>query len=835
MTLHRIAVDAPLWDALDYVHAETLPRGCLVRVPLGRQNVLGVVLGPAEGSTTPEASLRAVSEVVSALPALDADWLDLLQFAAAYYQRPLGELMAAALPTWLRHHGAAAAAKRVAAWHQRREPQAFRLTPAGGAALAQQLSPRHAALWRLAAALGLKTLQAAGAATPAALIHHDAAPRLQLDAARKLHPKAAALLRDWAAQGWVEAVRDVAQDVAQDLVRNAMPIAMRDVAHNEALHAPQAKPNTPPPTQQATLPPALQAAQQAAVDAIRTARGYAPFLLFGVTGSGKTEVYLQLAAHVLAQDPQAQVLVLTPEINLTPQLVQRFAERFPGERLAVLHSGLAEAERFDHWYAAHSGAARIVLGTRLAALASLPQLALIVVDEEHDASYKQQEGARYSARDLAVWRARQRGIAAVLGSATPSLESWRAAQRGRYRLLELPERASGSLPAVRLLHAGQDPLLRQGGLIGQALFEAITRRLARGEQSLLFLNRRGYAPVIRCPDCGWLSDCPHCDAHLVYHRTDRSLRCHHCGHRAAVPRACPDCGSLDLQPLGRGTQRVEEALATLFPQARIARIDADTARRKGAAQAGFAQMHAGEVDILVGTQMITKGHDFQRVTLVAALNPDAGLFTHDLRGPERLFAQLMQAAGRAGRADSRPADIACADAAASSSAPEMLVQTAYPEHGLYRALVAHDYPGFAARELKERQHGGMPPFSHQALLRAEHKKPEVLDAFLAQAIQLAAAIASAGQGSAGLPQASLAPSGGVSGHAGFGGRTPTGLMVYPPVPASLARVADVHRTHVLVEGSSRAALQDFLVHWRGALQQAKARVRWAIDVDPTEF
>ena len=648
-------------------------------------------------------------------------------------------------------------------------------------------------------------------------------------------------------------------DVAADVVRGGAPGDAGQAPGNEAVTAgpapvgsdvgtPEtAAPGSTTPAPQTTLPPTLQAAQQAAIHAVHTARGYAPFLLFGVTGSGKTEVYLQLAARALEQDPQAQVLVLTPEINLTPQLLQRFAARFPRELLAVLHSGLAEAERFDHWFAAHSGAARIVLGTRLAALASLPHLALIVVDEEHDASYKQQEGARYSARDLAVWRARQRGIAVVLGSATPSLESWRAAQRGRYRLLELPERASGSLPTVRLLHAGQDPLLRKGGLIGQALFDAITQRLARGEQSLLFLNRRGYAPVIRCPDCGWLSDCPHCDAHLVYHRTDRSLRCHHCGHRSAVPRACPDCGGLDLQPLGRGTQRVEETLADLFPQARIARIDADTARRKGAAQAGFAQMHAGEVDILVGTQMITKGHDFQRVTLVAALNPDAGLFTHDLRAPERLFAQLMQAAGRAGRADAVPdagpanagPDIkpnTCAQTPSGASlpvtavnaksaepcAPEMLVQTAYPEHPLYRALVAHDYPGFAALELAERRRAGMPPFSHQALLRAEHKKPEVLDAFLALASKLAAEIVDTAQ----------APLDSVAGGAD---RAPSGLMIYPPVPAGLARVADVHRQHVLVEGRHRAALQAFLVPWRAALLQAKARTRWAIDVDPTEF
>ena len=762
MTLLRVAVDAPLWDALDYLHAEPLPPGSLVRAPLGRQTVCGVVLGPAEGdSATAASALRPLEGVFDALPPLGSDWLDLLRFAAGYYQRPLGELMAAALPTWLRERGAAAVAKRVADWRQRQAGTAFRLTPAGREQMPRTLSSRHAALWRLAGALGLHPARPADSSSA---MDQGAPPRLSVQAARALHPKAAAQLRAWEMQGWVERVPEPCRAAEQ--------------------------PGAP------ARPPVLQAAQQAAVEAVRAARGYAPFLLFGVTGSGKTEVYLHLAQHALARNPQAQVLVLTPEINLTPQLVQRFAARFPDAMLAVLHSGLAEAERFDHWLAAHSGRARIVLGTRLAALASLPNLALIVVDEEHDASYKQQEGARYSARDLAVWRARQRDIPVVLGSATPSLESWRAAQRGRYRLLELPARASGNMPEVRLLHAGQDPLLRAGGLIGQALHEAIAARLARGEQSLLFLNRRGYAPVIRCPDCGWLSDCPHCDAHLVYHRTDRSLRCHHCGHRAAIPRACPECGSLDLQPLGRGTQRAEEALAELFPQARIARIDADTARRKGAAQSGFAQMHAGEVDILVGTQMITKGHDFQRVTLVAALNPDAGLFTHDLRAPERLFAQLMQAAGRAGRAD----------AAEGGTAPAMLVQTAYPEHMLYRALVAHDYPGFAAQELIERRRAGMPPFSFQALLRAEHKKPEVLEAFLAQAAELAA------------PPAREA-----------------GLMVYPPVPASLARLAGMHRQHILVEGADRAALQGFLAQWRSSLLQAKARVRWAIDVDPTEF
>ncbi len=800
----HIAVDAPLWDTLDYSHADALAPGTLVRVPLGRQTVGGVVLETAGSARAAPATLRALTEVVDALPPLGADWLDLLRFAANYYQRPLGELMGAALPGWLRSRKVAAVAARVAAQGARRANAAYRLTPAGEVALRTAISPRHAALARLTSALGLAPSQGAEIAEA-----HAARP-LALAAARRLHPRAAALLRDWSAQRWVE------------------PVPESMASTPDGLGSPA---ETMPP-------PALQAAQQAAVSAVCEARGFAPFLLFGVTGSGKTEVYLRVIAHALAKDTRAQVLVLTPEINLTPPLARRLAARFPEEAIALLHSGLAEAERFDHWRAAHSGEARIVLGTRLAALASLPHLALIIVDEEHDPSYKQQEGARYSARDLAVWRARQRDVPVVLGSATPALESWHAAQRGRYRLLELPERAAGRLPAVRLLPARTDPLLRTGGLVGTALREAIMQRLAHGEQCLLFLNRRGYAPVLRCPDCGWLSDCPHCDAHLVFHRTDRTLRCHHCGHRSQVPRACPDCGSLDLQPLGRGTQRVEEALVELFPQARIARIDADSVRRRGAAQSGFAKVHSGEVDILVGTQMVTKGHDFQRVTLVAALNPDAGLFTHDLRGPERLFAQIMQAAGRAGRASGErvgeatprqfvadprrtgpggcagescevePARRAGTDdpVAGPDHGPEMLVQTEYPDHMVYRALLAHDYRSFAAQELVERRRAGMPPFSHQALLRAEHKKLEVVEAFLLLATDLAAGPAQA-----------------------------AGLMVYPPVPASLARVAGVHRQHILVEGTSRGALQRFLAQWRTSLLESKARARWAIDVDPTEF
>ncbi len=754
----QVAVDAPIWGVLDYACDRDIPIGTVVRVPLGRQLVSGVVLQARCADELPQAQprrLRAVHEVCEELPPLGPDWIALLRFAAEYYQRPLGELMGAALPGWLRGNPAAAVRRRLQAADQRRAARSYVVNAAGREALARGLGPRSTALWRLAGALGVVPPGGAPDAAP-----DVGAGSLDEAQARRLHARGPALLREWRAAGWLD----------------------------ELEPAPPAPPALPE----------LHEEQRHAVQVLQAQQGFGVQLLFGVTGSGKTEVYLRAVQQALQRDAQAQVLVLTPEINLTPQLLRSFSERFPGESFALLHSGLAEAERFDHWAAAHAGRARIVLGTRLAVLASLPRLALVVVDEEHDPSYKQQEGARYSARDLAVWRARQRDVPVLLGSATPSLESWQAATSGRYGLLRMGRRASGALPQVRLLPSHHDPLLRAGGPVGQALFDAVMQRLVHGEQCLLFLNRRGYAPVLCCPDCGWMSDCPHCDAHLVFHRTDRSLRCHHCGHRQPVPRACPQCGSLDLQPVGRGTQRVQEALATLFPQARIARIDADTASRRGQAEAGFAQVHAGEVDILVGTQMVTKGHDFQRVSLVAALNPDAGLFSHDPRAPERLFAQLVQAAGRAGRA------------AGSTLGAEMLVQTGYPEHPLYQALQRNDYPGFAERELAERRRAGMPPFSFQALLRAEHAREQRVQEFVEQAGELAQHLL------AELPEADA----------------PT---VYPAVPSGLARLAGVHRRQMLVEAARRGALHGFLARWRQALQELRSGVRWAVDVDPTEF
>ena len=546
-----------------------------------------------------------------------------------------------------------------------------------------------------------------------------------------------------------------------------------------------------------------------------------PVLLYGATGSGKTEVYLRATQAVLETptpegEPPTQALVMVPEINLTPQLEARFRERFEpafgAGAVVSLHSGMTPAQRLASWLAAHTGAARIVLGTRMAIFASLPGLRLIVVDEEHDPSYKSQEGARYSARDLAVYRAKVESEAlapqggscqVILGSATPSLESWHAAEQGRYRRLAMPGRiGGGALPRLRLVDMNHQP---KGAALAPPLLAAMAERIGRGEQCLVLINRRGYAPVLACDACGWKSGCPHCSAYRVFHKLDRTLRCHHCGFSQRVPRACPDCGNLDIAPIGRGTEQVEEQLAGLLADVqrpgggpvRVARMDADTTKAKGSLEAQLAALHSGEVDVLVGTQMVAKGHDFRRITLVASINADAALFASDYRAPERLFALLMQAAGRAGRD------------AQHAGASEMWVQTWHPTHPLFAALKRHDFPAFAAEQLAEREAAGMPPFGFQALLRADARTQAAAQAFLNLAAQQAA----------GLPHRD-------------------DITLYPAVPLTIQRVANVERAQLLVEAASRAALQRFLAAWQPVLHaarsapEARGLVRWAVDVDP---
>ena len=680
----RVAVDAPqhtgLAAPLTYASDRMLAPGSMVRVPLGRRIVAGVVWPGTPHAETP-ADLKPIAQVLGTLAPLSAAWCELVGFAAAYYQRGVGEVALAVLPPELRKLDDAQLANRI----------------------------------------------------------------------------------------------------------------------RKAMKAAEPEPGAPGPA------PALTADQSGVLEKIATlsATGKAAtVLLHGVTGSGKTEVYLGAAARALAAG--RQVLVLVPEINLTPQLEARFAQRFGARRIVALHSALTPAQRLRHWLAAHLGLADLVLGTRLAVFASLPRLGLIVVDEEHDPSYKQQEGARYSARDLAVYRGRLESATVLLGSATPSLESWQRALEGRYTRLALPSRiGGGAMPQVRLVDMNQQPRGAKAAL-SPPLMAALQQRIEAGEQSLVFLNRRGYAPVLHCPDCGWKSGCPHCSAWRVFHKLDRTLRCHHCGFTSRVPRACPDCGNLDIAPIGRGTEQLEEQLAQLLRRpdgsaARIERIDADSTRRKGSLEERLGAVHAGEVDVLVGTQMVTKGHDFRHITLVAAVNPDGALFSSDFRAPERLFALLMQAGGRAGRD------------AGHAARSEMWVQTWHPRHPLYTALRSHDFDAFATSQLEERASAGLPPYSHLAILRADAHTAEAARAFLQAAAVLAAS----------LPGADA-------------------VMVYPPVPMGIARVANVERMQMLVESASRSALQRFLALWLPALHASRRTrrdageriLRWAVDVDP---
>lgn len=592
-----------------------------------------------------------------------------------------------------------------------------------------------------------------------------------------------------------------------EVILPALPTALRKVsAYQGKLSAggpvqrldnrkPVARRDVPP-----DVPPQLNAEQAAAATAIAALRQHKTVMLHGVTGSGKTEVYLHAAQQVLARGKQ--VLFMVPEINLTPQLERslraRLASVAGSGALAVMHSGLSDGERLRAWLQVQRGQARVLLGTRLSIFVPMPELGMIIVDEEHDTSYKQQDGLRYSARDLAVWRGSDLNIPVVLGSATPSLESWNHAQTGHYLRYTLAQRARDvALPEVRLVDTRR--LALQQGFSPQ-LIKAIGERLAAKEQALVFLNRRGYAPVLNCSSCGWVSQCPRCTAYTVLHRAGARrniLQCHHCGHQARVPAACPECGDQDLKPMGRGTQRVEEHLAELFPQARIARIDADSTRLKGSAAALFARIHAGEFDLLVGTQMVAKGHDFANLGLVGVLNADAMLFAQDFRAPERLFAQLMQVAGRAGR---------------HVKGGQVIIQTDYPEQAVYQALIRHDYPGFAGYGLDERKAVGLPPYAYQALLTAEARQLAAALDFLASARRLP------------TEQATMY-------------EALDAITLYDPVPLRVVRVANVERAQLLVESTNRRALQQFLTTWSAALAGLARdfRVRYNLEVDPLEI
>jgi primosomal protein N' (replication factor Y) len=731
----RVALDTPLKRLFDYLPPEStlwsapIEPGMRVRVPFGRQKLIGIVMEAADSSDVPPERLKPILEVLDPRPVLDASALALLRWAAEYYHHPVGEVLSTALPKAMRM-GAAAEA------HEER----WSVTPDGREAWTRG-EPRRAPKQR--ELLGF-LVGGDGTAGVSAVVLDEALPKWR-DAARSL-----------AARGWVLSAE--------------VPLA-----GGEARFAVR------------TPGPDLRDEQRVAVEAVGAALGhFGAFVLHGVTGSGKTEVYLRLVERVLQQGRRA--LVLVPEIGLTPQLVGRFRDRFDTP-MAVLHSALTDSERLTAWRQAFSGHARIMLGTRSAVFAPVPDLGIIIVDEEHDSSFKQHEGGfRYSARDLAVVRAQRADVPVLLGSATPALESLQNVAGGRYVRLSLPYRAAKAEPPRMSLvdlrsnagHAG----------VSTPAIQAIERHLRDDGQVLVFLNRRGYAPTLLCTACGWIAPCRECDARLTVHLSAGRLRCHHCGFDTELPSRCPQCG-FAVKPVGQGTERIEESLASLFPGVALARLDRDVVRRRGDMEEVMRRMSSGEARILVGTQMVTKGHDFPNVTLVVVLNADQGLFSTDFRAPERLAQTIVQVAGRAGR---------------GTKPGEVLIQTEFPGHPLLLSLLSEGYDGFARTALTEREQASWPPFSRLAAVRDSAKTAESALEFLTEARKLA-------------------------------GTPPRGLKLLGPVPAAMSKRAGRYHAQLLIEGADRSSLHHFLDSWLPAVEQLQSarRVRWALDVDPIEL
>ena len=726
----RVALDTPLRQLFDYLPPSGFPDnscqpGVRVRVPFGRQRLVGVLMEVATHSEVPVAKLRPALEILDSEPALDPTLLALTSWAAEYYRHPIGEVIAAALPVLLREGAPLVATQEL--WKLTEMGRTDALVALG------RRGPRQRELIEF-----LMAHEPASAQTLGVLGEHW-----------RDH------MRALAAKGWAE----------------RQSVASADGPWRGGTRAEG---------------PELTGAQAAAVAAVAAESDrFAAWLLHGVTGSGKTEVYLRLVEQTLAAGRQA--LVLVPEITLTPQLVSRFQQRFAAP-IAVLHSGLGDAERLSAWRRARAGEVAIVIGTRSAVFTPLVRAGLIVVDEEHDTSYKQQDGFRYSARDLAIVRAQRENVPVLLGSATPSLESLENANQKRFRRLSLPERPGAARhPKVTLIDLRREAL--EEGLATTALAQ-IDRHLAAGGQVLLYLNRRGYAPTLFCPGCGWMAPCHSCDARMTVHLRRQALRCHHCGAQERLPLACPTCGH-EVKPLGQGTERVEDSLGDRFRGVPIVRFDRDNVRGRGELEGLLERVTTGEARILVGTQMLSKGHDFPDVSLVVIVNADQGLFSADFRASERLAQAIVQVSGRAGRA-SRPG--------------EVLIQTEFPDHPLLRSLIEGGYEGFAATALAERAQAHWPPFTRLALLRADATETSGVMRFLEAARDLA------------LPP-------------------PSNVRVLGPVPASMARRAGRHHAQLLIESDTRSALQKFLGSWLRAVDRLPTPhgVHWSLDVDPIDL
>jgi len=728
-TILRVAVPSPLDRLFDYLPpahypAKLLP-GMRLRVPFGRDRKVAILVALVTHTDVPQKQLRAALEVLDTEPLLPPSVLELLLWASRYYHYAPGEVLSTALPVLLRQ-GRTATPQAAPLWQ---------LTPEGQTALAAQRlerAPRQRALLeRLAAA-----------------------PQgLRGDALRDL-PHWSSTARTLLERGWLQR------------------------SH---------KPPQGPPVNTAARPELSEPQGHAIAAVCAGLDAFQCFLLQGVTGSGKTEVYLRIIEAVLARGQQA--LVLVPEIGLTPQLVARFQTRFNAP-LAVLHSALGDRERLNAWFEARAGEARVVIGTRSALFTPLPQAGVIIIDEEHDGSFKQQEGFRYNARDIAIVRARRLGIPIVLGSATPALETLYNVRRQRYQQLLLPERVGGAKEApIELLDVRRQPM-EQG--ISRPLAARMRQHLAQGGQVLLFLNRRGFAPTLICHECGWLAECSRCDARLTLHtRQGQRLRCHHCGHEQPAPQRCPDCSGVDLRALGQGTERIEQYLQQHFGAAGIARIDRDSTRRKGSLEALLEDIHAGRRRVLLGTQMLAKGHHFPGVSLVGIIDADQGLFGTDFRASERMAQLILQVAGRAGRAE-RPGVV--------------VVQTHHPDHPLLNTLVQQGYAAFAHTTLDERQQAALPPTTYQALLRADASDEQRPLSFLQDALARGLA-------------------------------TELAVELLGPAPAPMERRAGRYRAQLLIQSAHRGLLHQFLDQWLGTLKECHEarRVRWSLDVDPLDL
>ncbi len=740
----RIALATPLLKLFDYRCPESgapeashpPARGKRVIVPFGKQTRIGVITSVADSTTVPSNKLRNAIRVIDAEPLLDASIMALLDWAADYYHHAPGEVVATAIPGLLRKGGAIDATEKI--W--RTTPQSREIDIA---TLAKR-APVQARIIELARA------------------NLDGMDESVLSAAGKTWRSAAARLVD----------------------KNLLEIDQQRLVSRPFHDSPDdAQTRTPPPTPTDD--------QRVAINDINAARGFVPFLLEGVTGSGKTEVYLRCIEQQLERGRQS--LLLVPEIGLTPQLVNRFRGRLR-TRIAVLHSGLNETERLMAWRSARDGTAGVIIGTRSAVFTPLPNPGLVIIDEEHDSSLKQQDGFRYSARDLAVWRARQLDIPIILGSATPSFESLENVNAGRYTKLCLPNRPGHARqPGVKLIDLRSQPC--KDGLT-DPLRLAIARHLADDGQVLLYLNRRGYAPSMMCTSCGQLVECRRCDARLVFHQRRARLICHHCGADHGVPTECAECHAPDLLPVGQGTERLEQAVTELFGEHGIVRIDRDTTRRKGEIERRLELVRSGEARVLLGTQMLTKGHDFPNVTMVGIIDADQGLFGTDFRSSERLAQSFIQVSGRAGRGD-RPG--------------EVYIQTLFPEHPLLLTLITQGYDQFANQAMTERKSAGWPPYACLALTRAEATQRQHAFAFLEEARDLAAKLIRTGQFS--------------------------GVRYLGPAPAPMEKRSGRYRGQLLIMADTRTQIQRFLHTWRPALDTLKSarKARWSVDVDPGEL